>query len=46
MMYEVSSTGRELVGFADVTDRDRLGDAIAARGHDQGDVLHLPVRDE
>lgn len=30
----------------DVTDWDRLGDAVAARGHGRGNVLHLPVLSE
>ena len=46
LVYESRDVGRELVGFEDVTDWDALGDAVAARGHGRGDVLHLPELDD
>ena len=33
---------RELIGFADVEDWDTVDEAVRARGHGHGDVLHLP----
>ena len=45
LVYEPRELGRELVGFKEVTDWDDLGDAVAARGHSRGDVLHLPELD-
>jgi len=33
---------RELIGFADVQDWDAIDEAVRARGHGHGDVLHLP----
>lgn len=37
--------GKRLIGFDDVTDRDALADALRARGHGNGDYLHLPEID-
>lgn len=36
---------RRLLGFADVTDWDVIAEAVRARGHGHGDVLHLPEFD-
>ena len=36
---------RRLIGFVDVTDWDVIAEAVRARGHDHGDVLHLPEFD-
>jgi hypothetical protein len=36
---------RRLIGFADVTDWDVIAEVVRARGHDHGDVLHLPEFD-
>jgi hypothetical protein len=33
---------RRLLGFADVSDWDAITEAVRARGHGHGDVLHLP----
>lgn len=35
--------GRELVGFANVTDWDGIRSALIKRGHDVGALHHLPV---
>ena len=32
--------------FEEVTDWSALGDAVVARGHSRGDVLHLPELDD
>jgi len=37
--------GRRLIGFEDVTDRSKLRQALAARGHAVGAIHHLPVLD-
>lgn len=42
LVYEPRQLGKELVGFAAVTDWDDLADALAARGHDRGAIYHLP----
>ena len=36
---------RELIGFSDVGDWDAIDEAVRARGHEHGDVLHLPEFD-
>lgn len=36
---------RRLIGFADVTDWEVIADAVRARGHGHGDVLHFPEFD-
>jgi hypothetical protein len=46
LIYERREVGKELVGFEDVTNWDELGEAVVARGHSRGDVLHLPELDE
>ena len=46
LVYECEPRARELVGLEDVTDWNALGDAVAARGHGRGDVLHLPELDD
>ena len=38
-----TEVARRLIGFADVTDWDAIGEAARARGHSHGDVLHLPI---
>lgn len=45
LVFEPAGLGKELVGFEDVDDWDELADAVAARGHDRGDALHLPEFD-
>jgi len=45
LVYEREVHGKSLVGFESVTDWSALGDAVAARGHSRGDVLHLPELD-
>lgn len=45
LVYETRETGRELVGFEDVTDWDALRSGLAARGHAVGAVHHKPVLD-
>lgn len=37
--------GKQLLGFLDVEDWDAIRDAVTARGHGPGDVLHLPEFD-
>lgn len=37
--------GRELVGFANVTDWEAFENAVRTRGHGSGALLHLPVFD-
>jgi len=37
-----TEVARELIGFADVEDWDTVDEAVRARGHGHGDVLHLP----
>jgi hypothetical protein len=46
LVYEPTPAGKELIGYESVTDWSQLGDAVATRGHDRGDALHLPVLDE
>jgi|APHM01.1.fsa_nt_gi hypothetical protein len=46
LVYEQRDPGRELVDFESVENGDRLADALAARGLDRGDALHLPELDE
>jgi hypothetical protein len=45
-VYETRALGKELVGFVEVDNWDRLADALVARGHDRGAVYHLPELDE
>jgi hypothetical protein len=45
LVYEPRPRGRALVGFENVDDWSALADAVAARGHSRGDVLHLPELD-
>ncbi|OYR81698.1 hypothetical protein DJ71_13080 [Halorubrum sp. E3] len=40
-----TEVARELIGFADVEDWDAIDEAVRARGHGHGDVLHLPEFD-
>lgn len=40
-----TEVARELIGFADVEDWDTVDEAVRARGHGHGDVLHLPEFD-
>ena len=46
LVYESIPGGRELIGFEDVADWSGLEDTVVARGHDRGDVLHLPELDK
>ena len=46
LVYEYRTVGKELVGFAEVSDYDDLADGLAARGHDRGLIFHLPEGDQ
>lgn len=46
LVYEPRPIGKELVGFAEITDRADLTDALRARGLGHGALRNLPVLDE
>lgn len=46
LVYESRQLGKELVGFADVSNWDGIADALRARGHGHGAIHHLPEVDK
>lgn len=45
LVFETRDLGKELVGFAEITDRADLADALRARGLGHGALRNLPVLD-
>lgn len=45
LVYDSRGTGRELVGFENVTEWSALRSSLAARGHSVGAIHHLPELD-